>query len=106
MSRPQPPYFAAIFSSTLTDDTDGYGEMSERTETLARQQPGFLGFESARGADGYGISISYWKDAASIKAWRDHVEHQAAITLGYERWYQHFDIKIAKVEHAYNWERS
>mgnify|MGYP001954059126 CR=1 FL=1 len=43
----------------------GYPEMATDMLTLAEQQPGFLGFESAR-AD-IGIAVSYWRDLESIK---------------------------------------
>eukprot|EP00659_Diplonema_papillatum_P020344 gene20344-31304_t len=42
---------------------------------LARQQPGFLGVESARGDDGLGITVSYWSSEAEILAWKQHAEH-------------------------------
>ena len=50
---PQPPYFAVIFTSVRTaDDPEGYAKAAQRMSELARQQPGFLGEESARGEEG------------------------------------------------------
>ena len=57
---PEPPYYAVIFTSTRTAVDDGYGSMADRMVELASQQPGFLGVESTRGADGLGITVSYW----------------------------------------------
>ena len=37
-----PPYFAVIFTSLQTNDTEGYSKMAETMEKLAGQQPGFL----------------------------------------------------------------
>src|SRR5690606_13676634 len=51
---PEPPYYAVIFTSRRTDGDQGYAETAERMAELAREQPGFLGVESARGEDGLG----------------------------------------------------
>ena len=61
---------------------DGYDDVSERMIDLVKDQPGFLGAESARGDDGFGITVSYWKDDASIKAWRENPEHADAMKKG------------------------
>jgi hypothetical protein len=53
---PDPPYYAVIFTSRRTAVEEGYGDTSERMIELAAGQPGFLGVESARGADGLGIT--------------------------------------------------
>ena len=57
---PEPPYYAVVFTSLRTDGDQGYARMAERMMELAAEQPGFLGVESARGADGLGITVSYW----------------------------------------------
>ena len=46
-------------------------------DALAAAQPGYRGVDSARGADGLGITVSYWADDAAAIAWRDHPEHAA-----------------------------
>ncbi|CDM60996.1 putative protein yqjZ (plasmid) [Rhizobium favelukesii] len=61
-SLPAPPYYVVCFSSQRTDVEDGYGEIGVAMVELAKQQPGFLGFESARRADGFGIINSYWRN--------------------------------------------
>ncbi|MBW8752432.1 MAG: hypothetical protein JF565_13555 [Propionibacteriales bacterium] len=45
---PVPPYTAVIFTSTRTEGDQGYAVMGERMQALAKQQPGYLGYESAR----------------------------------------------------------
>ena len=99
---PAPPYWAVIFSSRRTADDDaGYGAAAQRMEELARGQPGFLGVESARGADGFGITVSYWDSEAAIGAWRQQAEHAQAREKGRRDWYEHFEVRVAKVERAY-----
>jgi len=99
--KPQPPYYAVIFTSRLSADTDGYDDMAATMEALAAGQTGFLGIESARGPDGLGITVSYWASTEDIARWREHIEHRAAQEEGNRRWYAHYDIRIARVERAY-----
>jgi len=103
---PKPPYYAVIFSSQRNaSDEEGYGATAQRMVELARGQPGFLGVESTRGADGFGITVAYWENEESILAWRRHAEHTAARERGRRAWYDHFDLRIARVERAYGWDR-
>jgi heme-degrading monooxygenase HmoA len=98
---PEPPYYAVIFTSRRTEGDRGYGAMAEKMVALAAQQPGLLGVESARGADGLGITVSYWRDEASIMAWKSDTAHQQAQHGGRERWYADYAVRVAKVERAY-----
>ncbi len=96
------PYYAVIFTSERTlSEPDEYAAMAERMVELARQQPGFLSIESARGRDGVGITVSYWQDLESIKAWKNVAEHQAAQQHGRENWYRNFKVRICRVENEY-----
>lgn len=98
-ATPEPPYYAVIFTSHRTDDSEGYAEMADRMMELAAQQPGFLGVETAR--EDLGITVSYWKTLESIQAWKRNAEHLEAQRLGHQRWYAHFRVRIAKVEREY-----
>lgn len=99
---PDPPYYAVIFTSRASADSRGYGEMAERMTTLALQRPGCLGAESTRDGEGLGITVSYWRDQASISAWKADVEHMAAQRMGIERWYAAYALRVAKVERHYS----
>jgi heme-degrading monooxygenase HmoA len=99
-STPQPPYYAVIFTSRRTAVVEGYDAVADRMVELARLQPGFLGEESARGADGLGITVSYWESEAAIAAWKSHAEHRIAQNNGRARWYEHFETRVARVERA------
>jgi heme-degrading monooxygenase HmoA len=103
--RPAPPYYAVIFTGQRTADELGYGETADRMVELASQQPGYLGVESARGDDGLGITVSYWRSLEDIAAWRRQLEHTAARNDGRAQWYTHYELRIAKVERAYGWDR-
>lgn len=96
---PEPPYYAVIFTSHRTEGDNGYGDMAARMVELASKQPGFLGVESAR--ESVGITVSYWSDLESIKAWKENFEHQEAQRLGHAKWYSSFKVRISKVERDY-----
>lgn len=99
---PAPPCFAVVFSSQRSQhDQAGYDEASARMLALAAQQPGYLGVESARGADGFGITVSYWASEAAIQAWHRHLEHAMVQERGRKDWYRHFEVRVARVERAY-----
>jgi heme-degrading monooxygenase HmoA len=98
---PAPPYYAVIFSSRRGADDQGYEQTAARMVELAAEQPGFLGAESARGADGFGITVSYWASEAAIAAWRAQAEHRVAQESGWARWYEHYEIRVARVERAH-----
>jgi len=103
---PAPPYYAVVFSSRRRgDEGDGYAETAARMEALVREQPGFLGAESTRGADGFGITVAYFDSEEAILAWRRNAEHTAARERGRAAWYEHFELRVAKVERAYGWDR-
>ncbi len=98
---PAPPYYAVIFTSQRTPEDNGYGAMADRMVELGSSQPGFLGVESARGADGFGITVSYWSSLETIAAWRKFAEHRVAQEQGMSTWYEHYEVRISRVERAY-----
>lgn len=102
---PAPPYYVVIFTSARTDDDNGYAIASERMFDLAAEQPGFLGVDSAREGPDLGITVSYWRDEKSIAAWKRHAEHTIARETGRERWYEAYELHVAKVERHYSFTR-
>jgi heme-degrading monooxygenase HmoA len=105
-STPAPPYVAVIFTSLRSDeDRAGYDAMAAEMERLGATQPGFLGIESARGADGLGITVSYWRTADDARAWKAVAAHAGAQRLGRERWYRAYRVRVAEVAREYGFER-
>ena len=99
---PLPPYYAVIFTSLRNGrDEPGYAIMGERMAELGSAMPGYLGLESTRDIDGLGITVSYWESEAAILAWREHATHLMAQETGKNRWYDHYELRVAKVERAY-----
>lgn len=102
---PTPPYWAVIFSSQRSTVEQGYADMGERMVELAAQQPGFLGVESVRDADGFGITVSYWDSEAAIAAWKANSEHQLAQRQGFAQWYAGFELRVAQVGRVHSWRK-
>ena len=102
---PEAPYYAVIFSSTLAN-AEGYGAMAARMMELAREQEGFIDVESAsRTSDGFGITVSYWRDLESIRKWKAQSEHAAAQKMGRDAFYKNYRLRIARVERECGFDR-
>jgi heme-degrading monooxygenase HmoA len=105
---PRPPYYAVIFSAQRTQGDEAgdhdYAETAARMAELVAQQPGFLGVESTGGEDGFGITVAYFDSESSIRDWKRNLEHAAAREQGRTRWYSHYEVRVARVERAYNFD--
>lgn len=98
------PYYAVIFTNTRTDFDDGYIEMAHLMEEMARQQSGFIDFESARD-NVLGISISYWESLKDITNWKVNVDHKLAQEKGKKEWYSWYKTRICLVEREYEFKK-
>ena len=81
------------------ENIEGYSEMAEKMEQLAKQQSGFIGMDSARKQ--VGITVSYWESLEAIKTWKQNSKHLFAQQKGKEQWYSWYNTKICKVEREY-----
>jgi heme-degrading monooxygenase HmoA len=102
-ATPEPPYYAVVFTSVRRGGAEAdaaYARVAAEMERLAREQPGFLGIESARDAAGVGITVSYWSSLDAIAAWRAHGEHRVAQRAGREEWYGAYALRVCRVERA------
>ena len=93
------PYYAVIFTSLRIDGDQGYAEMAEEMESLAKKQTGFLEMESAR--DGLGITVSYWESLEAIADWKANMDHRQAQKNGIKTWYSWYKVRICRVEREY-----
>ena len=97
------PYYAVIFTSIHTINIEGYSEMSEKMEQLAKQQPGYISMDSAK--DRIGITVSYWESLDDIKNWKEQTEHLRAQQKGRMDWYSWYQVRICKVEREYGFDK-
>jgi heme-degrading monooxygenase HmoA len=96
----QAPYYAVIFTSTRNEGDQGYAEMAQKMEALAKEQPGYLGMESAR--EHMGITVSYWENVNAITQWKKQLDHTEAQRKGRSTWYSGYRVRICKVEREYS----
>jgi heme-degrading monooxygenase HmoA len=105
-NTPAAPYWAVIFTNRRTaGDDEAYAATAERMLELAARQPGYLGVESVRDANGLGITVSYWRSREAIAAWRAQAEHVVAQRAGLQRWYAAFELRVAEVRDARSFAR-
>ena len=98
----KPPYYAVIFSTLMAHDVEGYEATANRMEELAKEQPWYLGIESARNE--IGITVSYWESLEAIVQWKNNIEHTVAREKGRASWYKKYQLRICKVEREYGFD--
>lgn len=99
----KPPYYAVIFTSKRTAGDNGYDEMTRRMNDLAKEQPGFIGMESAR--QELGITVSYWESLEAIADWKKNTDHLLAQRMGISKWYSYYRVRVCRVEREYDFSR-
>jgi heme-degrading monooxygenase HmoA len=106
MDIPPPGAIAVIFlSGRSAADPEGYGAAADAMAEAAARMDGYLGIESARGEDGVGITVSWWRDEAAALAWRDDPDHARIRDRGRALWYDWYRVIVATVDRAYGWVR-
>ncbi len=95
---PDGPCFAVIFANQRAAESSDYDAVADRMVALAASAQGYLGHASARGSDGFGITVSYWASLADVASFRALSEHRHAQHAGRERYYAHYDLRVARVE--------
>jgi heme-degrading monooxygenase HmoA len=94
-----------LFRSKLVDAPDGYTEMAEEMNALARTMPGFIDVKSFKAEDGERLTVVWWKNEETLRAWRENARHRLAQRLGRERWYQYYKLEVAEVVRTAAYER-
>ncbi|MFB7463837.1 antibiotic biosynthesis monooxygenase family protein [Streptomyces sp. NPDC056224] len=102
----EPPYVMAVFSNVRSSDDSGYPETLARMQEIVAENPGFLGYESARTPGGLGITVAYFRDHESLAVWRGDLEHQAAMRQGRDDWYESYTLHVATVERSHGFARN
>jgi heme-degrading monooxygenase HmoA len=86
-----------LFRSKLVNAPDGYDGMAQEMDDLARTMPGFIDAKAYNAADGERLTIVWWENEETLKAWRENPRHRTAQRLGRERWYEYYKIEVAEV---------
>ena len=101
VKTPKPPYYTVVFTSVRTNIDEGYTEMNDSLWEDAQKLDGFIGSESLRNEDGFGVTVLYFKDMETIHEWSKYQKHLRAKEMGKQKWYADYRVRIAKVEHEY-----
>lgn len=101
-TTPKPPYVAVIFSNERNEGDDAaYAQTADDMVSLAAKQEGYLGIESVRGEDGFGVTISYWRDEDAIVKWKKNADHITAQKAGQKSWYRAYKTRVSTVTRDY-----
>lgn len=87
----------AIFYSRLRLDVQAYPRWAEQMTALVAEQPGFCHSHSFRNDDGFGVTLSYWHDAAAMSDWAANPQHQEAQAFGRREAYLSYRLEIAEL---------
>lgn len=94
--------YSVIYTAKLREDALKYREAAEQMEKKMRTYDGFVSFESARGADGFGITVCIWESLEALQAWKKDLDHQEAQRRGKTEWYEYYKVRVAKIEYEYD----
>jgi heme-degrading monooxygenase HmoA len=95
-----------LFRSRLAEEAgDGYSQMAEEMVATARAMPGFVDVKTFRAEDGERLTVVWWQDQETMRAWREHPRHLVAQRLGKERFYSQFTVEVAELVRSSRFER-
>src|SRR5574337_2128417 len=95
---------AVIFEVEFGDEhKEEYLEHAARLKPLLEEMDGFISVERFQSlADPHKlVSLSFWKDEASVRAWREHAEHRATQAAGRAGIFDGYRIRVAQVLRDY-----
>ena len=85
---------------------DAYDRWAERLHAKVQEIDGFLSVERFNGHRDptKRLSLSYWRDAEALKAWRVDLEHREGMAAGKREIFADYRIVIADVARDYSFE--
>ena len=77
-------------------------------QAQVKQYEGFLGETPCRNIENEKtlVTLFYWRDRESIKAWRENPEHIKVQRLSREKIFAWYKIRVCEIERQYGWNRS
>ena len=94
--------YAVIFRACAGAQDDEYNETVKKMREIAFSTYGCLEFVAVTEGD-QEIAISYWQDEESIQRWREDVAHKLAQERGKTKWYESYNVDVAKIERRYHY---
>jgi heme-degrading monooxygenase HmoA len=96
-----------LFRSRLTAQAgQDYADAAAELLALAQSAPGFIDIKSFTAEDGERLTVVRWRDAESLRAWREHPRHIEIQTIGREKWYEYYRMEVAEVSRTSSFDRS
>ena len=96
---------AVIFEVEMNPGRDrDYFDLAGSLRSELEAVDGFLSverFRSVNDEDRY-VSISFWRDEAAVRTWREHAEHRLAQARGKKEIFADFRIRVAEVIRDYS----
>ncbi len=80
----------------------------QKMQVQVKQYDGFLGQVPCSSIENENIFVTlfYWRDRESIRAWRDDPQHVEIQHLGREKIFAWYKIRVCEIERQYGWNRS
>jgi heme-degrading monooxygenase HmoA len=96
-----------LFRSRLTAEAgQDYESLGADMEALIRENPGYLAHKYYQAEDGERLTLVWFRDAESLKAWREFPPHAEAQRRGRERWYESYTMEVAQVVRTSKFQRA
>ncbi len=95
---------AVIFEAFPREkETDTYGSLATALRKELEGVDGFISLEAFRSTEQEGkeLSLSFWRDEASIEAWRRFGLHRTAQETGRRVFYDDYRVRVATVIRDY-----
>ncbi len=95
---------AVIFEVSIkATHKDQYLDIAQALRSDLEKIDGFVSIERFQSLedDEKLLSLSFWRDAAAVKAWREHSAHQDAQNRGKREIFSDYHIHVAEVVRSY-----
>lgn len=94
---------AVIEFRILPGREDAYAEWAAKLHAMVHEIDGFISVErfESRTRPGTFLSLSFWRDAAALAAWRRHAEHARGMAAGKRDIFAEYRISVADVTRQY-----
>jgi heme-degrading monooxygenase HmoA len=95
-----------LFRSKLAASAgDDYARMSEAMLAHAKTFAGFVDVKSFKADDGERLTVVWWQDEATLKAWATDAKHRVAQQAGRDRWYEYYRMDVAQIVRVSRFDR-
>ncbi|HWP20042.1 MAG TPA: antibiotic biosynthesis monooxygenase [Burkholderiaceae bacterium] len=95
----------AVIFEVLPQDgrADDYFAIAGHLKPLLEQVDGFISVErfESLATPGKFLSLSFWRDEAAVRRWRDQAPHRTAQQAGRERVFRDYRLRVARVVRDY-----